>query len=322
MFGEDFDQEIAVRTLRFRYSGVRFTTRGQVIGSLRTILDVATVDGIFKVNKDNAWYVTFKTEKDTRKFGCGKVLEIDENITLTIERIDNRRVTARVHWYPMYMKVDYVREFFARYGDRVKVSYEHTTFEELTIKTGSLRVEMTCEERAFQDIPTQTTIKGKDVLITVMGRPVTCLKCGGSGHTRQYCKKEEGTQQKSYAQATATTTITLPDDTAEEVQVSHTDSQRRQQEESSQQDQMQEEDTPAKRNGPPARQAREGAGDPVKKRKDMGPLQDKEEPGQKKKKDGGEQITEEVKKEWGVIADNIANMETNPYVIDTEDSSS
>lgn len=82
----------------------------------------------------------------------------------------------------MHYKKELIDAFLSQMGSNVRSSYETQAYEGgANLKTGVIRVEMNCTVKQFQDIPYMSQISGRTVLITVLGRPPQCLKCGGRG---------------------------------------------------------------------------------------------------------------------------------------------
>ena len=87
------------------------------------------------------------------------------------------------------------------YGSQLKIEYETQNHDGVSMKTGTISGTMVCSESQFQSIPYRGHIRGRLVLITVMGRQTVCLRCGEKGHQRSTCPLKTTQVQKSYAAA-------------------------------------------------------------------------------------------------------------------------
>ena len=54
----------------------------------------------------------FKTEEPVNTLGHGRNIEGQDGMSARFQRIDRRVVKFRVHWFPMHMNINVVRQFF------------------------------------------------------------------------------------------------------------------------------------------------------------------------------------------------------------------
>lgn len=184
----DWDKEVMGRTVKMRFTGNRrIFTRGQVIREISFLVNIKNIEAVYKVSENSEWFVIFKTSLEADTLGNGAEKALKDGLAVRIDRIDRRKAYLHVHWFPMHMKQDLVEEFFERIGSNIVCNYEEMDIEGMKIKTGVIHVMMTVSPQEFEEIPYRAVISGRNVLITMWGRPPQCLACNRLGHVRKDC---------------------------------------------------------------------------------------------------------------------------------------
>ena len=191
--------DVMANTLRARFLGSRrIQTRGAVITVMKELVDVKQKAAIYKCGDGGEWYITLKDRHLAETLGDGGMRDLGKNLSVLLDRIDRKVVKFRVHWFPLHIQKELVAEFMARYGADVTVEEETMEYDGVRLATGTLSGKMVCTEAQSISIPYRTRIYRRQVLITVLGRPSQCLRCGDVGHQRSSCPERED-RRRSYA---------------------------------------------------------------------------------------------------------------------------
>ena len=175
--------------MRAKFIGTRkIVTRGHVISALRAIFDVKELQAIYKCGEGAEWYITLKDSNLVARLDSSEPTRIDDHLKVLLERFDRRNVKFRVHWFPLHMKKELVVEYFRRFGSDVHIEEESMDYG-ISLQTGRLRGTM--NEDQYCSIPYRTRVYKRPVLITVLGRPSQCLRCGETGHQRARCPERQ-----------------------------------------------------------------------------------------------------------------------------------
>lgn len=132
----------------------RVNTRDKVLDEIETLVDIRKLTAIYKCGEGAEWYLTFEDEAECQ-IGDGNLRSITAGMKIRFERIDRRVVKFRLHWYPLHMSLDLVRQFMARYGTSVHLWHEDQVYgTDLRLKTGVIAGEMICGEKEYLELPT------------------------------------------------------------------------------------------------------------------------------------------------------------------------
>jgi hypothetical protein len=174
-------------------------TRGAVLEEVKDHLPVRNIQALYRCGEARDWYFTFDSPSIVDEVGDTHFIG-KSGAEVEVERIDKRRVRFRVHWYPFFMDISSIEQHMDRFGSRIQLEYETQNYDGVRIKTGTISGTMISTENQFQSIPYRSTVCGRPVLLTVMGRASVCLRCGQVGHQRATCPQRD--QPRSYAAAT------------------------------------------------------------------------------------------------------------------------
>ena len=195
------DKEILRSSVRLKFGEGKYpVTRAAVLQEVKGKLPLDELVAVYKCGEGRDWYLTF-TRVETAIKLSDETFRSNTGVTVKIESLDRRRVRFRVHWFPFHMKGELVEEYMEDYGSQVNIEYETQSHDGVNMKTGTISGTMVCSESQFQSIPYRAHIRGRLVLITVMGRQTVCLRCGEKGHQRSTCPLKTTQAQKSYAAA-------------------------------------------------------------------------------------------------------------------------
>ncbi|XP_071151111.1 uncharacterized protein [Mytilus edulis] len=205
-----YEKDAMRKTMRVKFQGPRrINTRDKVLDEINDLVDIRKLTAIYKCGEGAEWYLSFEDESEC-EVGDGDTRSGKMGMKVRFERIDRRAVKFRLHWYPLHMSLDLVRQFFGRYGTKVHLWYEDQVYgTDLRLKTGVIAGAMICGEREYLELPYRTVLYNRPVLLTVLGRQAQCLKCGGLGHQRATCPSQKTQQHpvqpRSYAGVVAAT---------------------------------------------------------------------------------------------------------------------
>ena len=168
----DYKRDVMAATVKVKMKTERpLMTRGAVLEEVKDHLPVRNIQALYRCGEARDWYFTFDSPSIVDEVGDTHF------IGKSGERIDKRRVRFRVHWYPFFMDISSIEQHMDRFGSRIQ----------FRIKTGTISGTMISTENQFQSIPYRSTVCGRPVLLTVMGRASVCLRCGQVGHQRATC---------------------------------------------------------------------------------------------------------------------------------------
>ncbi|KAL3870748.1 hypothetical protein ACJMK2_038792 [Sinanodonta woodiana] len=97
----------------------------------------------------------------------------------------------RVHWLPLYINDDIIKEGLSPFGHVIDVTRDTTILDKDTITLNGTRlVKLQTTEFDSRHIPHIVSLGQCGMLITMKGRSPICLKCRKSGHSRKDCPEK------------------------------------------------------------------------------------------------------------------------------------
>ena len=169
-------KEIKSRTVKI--SCKRACKAADVLQSIKGILPLECVEAIGTHGRNSEHFVTF-----FRK-GCANTL-LSHRLEIAgsqafVNAVDREEVTVRVHWLPYWCDNTILEKRFNKYGQVLKIVDEKgvTLDKEGAHIASAVRiVTLVCKDDTKHHIPHIVKIEGKDVLLTIRGRPPLCQKC-------------------------------------------------------------------------------------------------------------------------------------------------
>ena len=123
-----------------------------------------------------------------------------------IRSADKRHFTARVHWAPVFITNNVVKETLGDYAEVNSIKHELYTDAGLNgIATGVRQVVLTGDRHQVQHIlqvVDPDTAEVWNCLVTIAGRPPMCLRCKKVGHVRKNCDTPSCRHHGQYGHAT------------------------------------------------------------------------------------------------------------------------
>ena len=174
-----------------------------VLTGLKSVISLDRVEAIGTHGKNTEHYVTFKSKTDTIK-PLTLEFQVDGNPAI-VESVDKEEVIIRIHWLPYWCENTSLANEMGKYGRVLKVMNEKIASsdeESVHIVSSVRRVYLSCQGGQIQHIPHVMKYEGKDVLLTIRGRPPFCLKCKNTGHIRASCKTPYCNSCKIYGHET------------------------------------------------------------------------------------------------------------------------
>lgn len=146
-----------------------------------------TAIGAFRYN--HVWLLTLKSVEAKEAISSQGKITIKGRTCVVIDpnRIEKE---IRVHWLPPFIPDEEVAKAFASFGEVksvVREKWRKPGYEDFESTTRTLHL-LLHERVSVNAIPQQLCILGVDVLVSVPGRPPTCLRCGQVGHMRRQCE--------------------------------------------------------------------------------------------------------------------------------------
>ncbi|KAL3870751.1 hypothetical protein ACJMK2_038795 [Sinanodonta woodiana] len=176
-------------------------------------VSISDVDGMYREGENSPWSAVLRTR------------ELAKNITLDgIKYLANFTIDLRVHWLPLYVNDDIIREVLAPFGTVLDITRDKTLLDKDTATLNGTRlVKLNTTEFDSRHIPHIVSLGLCGMLITMKGRPPICLKCRQAGHLRKDCPEKSpshasvATSRKAPApKQSATTQVESPTPTVED----------------------------------------------------------------------------------------------------------
>ncbi|KAL3877983.1 hypothetical protein ACJMK2_035630 [Sinanodonta woodiana] len=103
-------------------------------------------------------------------------------------------VDLRVHWLPLYISDDIIREVLSPFGKVLDITRDKTVLDKDVVTfNGTRLVKLQTTEFDSRNIPHIVSLGQCGMLITMKGRAPICLKCRQSGHLRKDCPDKVST---------------------------------------------------------------------------------------------------------------------------------
>ncbi|KAK3084965.1 hypothetical protein FSP39_022133 [Pinctada imbricata] len=175
--------DVMRRTLRVTTTKGFQISRDSVARAFRTTFKASEVIAVWKMEENNAVYVTLQSQELTDQL-AKKGVVTHNNTPLYFMPCDRRRINIRIHWLPYWLEVDTVIDFLQMYGSVIDINQET---DGAGIATGVWVAELQIREGDQDRLPYRHTFDGRTGLITFPGRKPLCFKCGEVGHIRSEC---------------------------------------------------------------------------------------------------------------------------------------
>lgn len=157
-----------------------------ILTILDGVIDVSDISDIWK--SDFSWNVTV-TSPEAAKILCDVDILSYKNIDVRLECFNQQNIKVKVHWLPPYVKDEFLRSYFSRYGLVKSVEREASVISaEATKRSGIRTVTIVTDRDKASEIPHLHSFDGGiTMLLTIGGRLPLCLRCRNLGHVRKDC---------------------------------------------------------------------------------------------------------------------------------------
>ena len=176
----------------------------EALGAIFTPVDNAVL-ALGPLERNHEWLVTMCTEEDKEALLSRGTVQVKGKY-FKIKSADRRHFTARVHWAPVYITNNIIRETLGDYAEVKSLKHEVYTDAGLDgIATGVRRVLMVGDRH---QVPHVLEVVDPDTgevwkcLVTIPGRPPLCLRCKKIGHVRKSCTTPFCRHHRQYGHAT------------------------------------------------------------------------------------------------------------------------
>ncbi|KAL3880761.1 hypothetical protein ACJMK2_032976 [Sinanodonta woodiana] len=174
------DNDIYLRTLRVEG---RFS-REEALKRLNNA-GVAPSDimGMYREGENSPWSAVLHTREQAANVNSPQIKYVAKLI-----------VDLRVHWLPLYITDDIIREVLSPFGHVIDITKDTTILDQAnSTLNGTRLVKLQTTEFDSMQIPHIVSLGSCGMLITMKGRPPICLKCRQSGHLRKDCQEKATT---------------------------------------------------------------------------------------------------------------------------------
>ena len=186
-----FDQARASATVKCEVVGKPFNREDaiEVIRSAYSEFDITTIDSIWKTDRFNVVFITFKHVYQAQLLiRTGSIVYQGKNFSFT--NYDKQCVTLRVHWVHATIRNSFLSSYFAQFGRVISVEEETSEFRGVMLETGVRVVKIEISEATKDKIPHIVRFgESNMMLITAPGRIPICLRCHMLGHRRTDCPR-------------------------------------------------------------------------------------------------------------------------------------
>ena len=191
------DQKVLEHTVRFSFDdGFPDDPRVWIIKQVKKCTSLESIQAVFKV-ADGKWHVTLNDQDSVNRVTSASWDLLTPRAS--VQRCDRRTVNLRINWLPIWIDMTAVEQYLSQLGVIKLCQRETESFEGVNFLNGSIKVVLDVSEKDFDRIPYKTTIAGRSVLLTVVGRPPLCLKCKEVGHNRRDCPSSKEKEKASSA---------------------------------------------------------------------------------------------------------------------------
>ncbi|XP_077492312.1 uncharacterized protein LOC144103482 [Amblyomma americanum] len=158
--------------------------------------------GAYQIN--HVWAVTFSTADAAKKLAATKELEVKGRRCIVFDPEDHQ-VKLRLHWMLHGVADEDIRTAFAAFGNVTEVTRERWHVAGMKEKGSTTRTVLLKLKPGVKvdDLPHQVRVAGELALVVVPGRPMQCLRCGGTGHVRRDCKVPRCSKCRRYGHSEA-----------------------------------------------------------------------------------------------------------------------
>ena len=144
-------------------------------------------DAIWKTDKNNYMYVTFKKEIQAKLLERTGSVEHD-GVTYNFSNYECQTISLRVHWVHATIRNSFISSYFSHFGKIISVECEKVEIEghmvESVVRIVTLEINQLMKDR----IPHIVRFgESNSMLITAPNRLPICLKCRCLGHRRTDC---------------------------------------------------------------------------------------------------------------------------------------
>lgn len=155
---------------------------------------------VYKNDRSWEWFMALKTEEIKNQILSRDVISIGER-KARLEDSSRLKLTFKVHWLPVWVKDEFLTEYFSQFGEVVKV--ERVWSQEAKVSTEMREVTIICDDMTKEDVPHIVKFNNGaiKILITCPGRLPVCLKCNKLGHVRRDCMERQLQQQRARSYA-------------------------------------------------------------------------------------------------------------------------
>ena len=176
----------------------------EALGAIFTPVDNAVL-ALGPLERNHEWLVTMCTEEGKETLLSRGTVQV-KGKCFKIKSADRRYFSARVHWAPLFITNNVIRETLGDYAEVKSLKHEVYTDAGLDgIATGVRKVLMVGDRHqvphVLQVVDPDTAEVWK-CLVTIAGRPPMCLRCKQIGHVRKSCTTPYCRHHRQYGHAT------------------------------------------------------------------------------------------------------------------------
>ena len=174
------DCDVYERTLRIegRISRDEALRRLSVAG-----VQLKDIEGMYREGDNSPWNAVLNTK------------EMAEGVNVDgIKYLARMIVDLRVHWLPLYINDDIIKQVLGPFGKVLEITRDKTMIDKDSLTLNGTRlVKLKTTEFDSRHIPHIVSLGQCGMLITMKGRPPVCLKCRQEGHLRKDCPEKSAT---------------------------------------------------------------------------------------------------------------------------------
>ena len=151
-------------------------------------MEVKGIVAIFKMEKPDVYYVTFK---DDSKTGFEPGFHRNNSFNFDADYSSNVRHVLKIHWLPVWITNDALTTHLERLVRGLSVTcVERDTIrvKGFELESGVRTLKIVVTESKDNEIPYVTAVDGRSCMVILPGRPPLCIKCRQVGHIRAECR--------------------------------------------------------------------------------------------------------------------------------------
>lgn len=174
------DEDIYTRTIRIEGR----VSREEALKRLSNAgISISDIVGMYREGENSPWSAVLRTK------GLAESIHADG-----IKYLANFIIDIRVHWLPLYVNDDIIKEVLAPFGKVLDITRDKTVLDKDTVTfNGTRLVKFQTTDFDSKHIPHVVSLGSCGMLITMKGRPPICLKCRQLGHLRKDCPEKTAT---------------------------------------------------------------------------------------------------------------------------------